>query len=816
MTLDKFRQVDVLLNRANDYQLETQFVKEGDYNGRELVVQITNAGEVSNQAGLSLNLGWHHSVIGNRGLDPFTVVDASKGVFKIAYPTEMLFPGDVTASIQIIDGDKITLTRNFKITVEESPIDENAIVSENSFTVLQEMLTTTGQYNTRIGTLETEVDTLNDKIANIGDVDTPVSDIMQEVIDARGTYPVLNSRLNAMDNAIAEGGNSDSVQTSLNQFMVNIADFGAVYDDPTFDNMPIISAAQDYVSTHGGGDIYFPDLGVLYVKPYLKLKKGVRLIGAVSRPIIRVAPDVKDFYMLFGVEYVNNCAFYNLEIDSNFENRTGYDISASPQILIQISDAQYVDIERNTLKGNGVWIFAAFTGGTADYSRFIKFNDNHVIWRGGLSTDKIGSAYGVEVDNTTVYWDAIDYEMRNNFIETLDGLKNMTCIEMHGANAILENNVIYGFRTGLIVWSLIAHTENSKHIIENNLTVIDNKFVNVEAGITNGTSIGIGGGDYNLTNVTLANNKILMAPSKFDRASGRGIEVNLRSKGKNFKIHNNIVESLPNTRSFADPDTIYNFTGLSINGGELTGFDIRGNTFANINGVGLLVQNGADAPVKLVDSIIEDNLFIDCGKGGNITHVSYAPKTAMTIRRNDNNKIIRTRIGVNEIRDSKPTGTYFDRPVIGLTKEDDDQNIITNNRTSWTGRVTVPVKLQIDGGNNEYIRPTTDSTRKVVFDKDEVTISHAIWIDKDYRGDRVYMHLPINAAVEKWNYHDGSWSHYSSETGEVTSGTFLVTPDVTRLAWFAFPNLKGINLKKNDYLWFEFTYNVDMMDKYRL
>lgn len=631
-----------------------------------------------------------------------------------------------------------------------------------------------------------------------------------EIIEARNGKATLAERLTEDSNKL------ELVKTAFRQFTVNIADFGAKYDDPTFDNMPIISAAQDYVAAHGNGDIYFPDLGVLYVKPYLKLKKGIRLVGAVSRPIIRVAPDVKNFYMLFGIEYVTHCGVFNLEIDSNFENRTGYDISTSPQILIQISDAQYVDIERNTLKGHGVWIFAAFTGGNADYSRFIKFNDNHVIWRGGLSSDKIGPAYGVDVDNTTIYWDAVDYEMRNNFIETPDGKKNMTCIEMHGANAILENNVIQGFRTGLIVWSLIAHTNNSSHIIENNLSVIDNKFVNVEAGITNGTSIGVGGGDYNLTNVDISNNKILMAPSLFDRASGRGIEVNIRSKGKNIKIHNNVIESLPNTRSFADPDTIYNFTGLSINGGELTGVDVRGNTFANITGIGLLVQNGADAPVKLMDSIIEDNIFIDCGKGGNIANNEYTPKTAMTIRRNANNEIIRTRIGVNEIRDSKATGTYFDRPVIGLTKEDADQNIITNSRGAWTGRVTVPVKIQIDGGDNEYIRPTTDSTRKVVFNKDEVTISHTIWIDKNYTGDRVYMHLPINADVTTWNYYDGRWSHYSHETGEVETGTFLITPDVTRLAWFALPNLKGINLKTNDYLWFEFTYNVDMMAKYRL
>lgn len=140
MALDNFRRIDMQINRANDYQIETQFVKEGDYNGRELVVQITDAGEVSNQSGVSLNLGWQHNSAGNSGLDPFAVVDASKGIFKITYPTEMLIAGDVTASIQVLESGRITLTRNFKITVENNPIDEDAIVSENSFTALQEAL----------------------------------------------------------------------------------------------------------------------------------------------------------------------------------------------------------------------------------------------------------------------------------------------------------------------------------------------------------------------------------------------------------------------------------------------------------------------------------------------------------------------------------------------------------------------------------------------------------------------------------------------------------------------------------------------------
>lgn len=173
------------INRANDYQIETQFAKEGDYNGRELVVQITDAGEVSNQNGVSLNLGWHHNSAGNSGLDPFSVVDASKGIFKITYPTEMLIAGDVTASIQILDGEKITLTRNFKITVEKNPISEDAIVSENSFSVLQEALKTVNGYDGRIAGVEDRTVWLTPKdFGAVGDGVTDDTQALREAIYA--------------------------------------------------------------------------------------------------------------------------------------------------------------------------------------------------------------------------------------------------------------------------------------------------------------------------------------------------------------------------------------------------------------------------------------------------------------------------------------------------------------------------------------------------------------------------------------------------------------------------------------------------------
>ena len=218
MALDKFRRIDMQINRANDYQIETQFVKEGDYNGRELVVQITDAGEVSNQSGVSLNLGWKHNSAGNSGLDPFTVVDASKGIFKITYPTEMLITGDVTASIQVLESGRITLTRNFKITVENNPIDEGAIVSENSFTVLQEALV--------------KVNDLEDNYA---------------------------PRLNEVTAQLAQ------TDTQLKDISINVKFYGAKGDGIT-DDTKAIQDAIDFVSSKGGGKLFFPS-GTYIVTP---------------------------------------------------------------------------------------------------------------------------------------------------------------------------------------------------------------------------------------------------------------------------------------------------------------------------------------------------------------------------------------------------------------------------------------------------------------------------------------------------------------------------------------------------------------------
>lgn len=154
MSLENFRAINLKIDRANGSFLSDQFAKTGDYNGRRLVVQLSDAGVVGNLTGVDVNLGWQHDTLKNTGLDPFDPVDLAQGIFEIYYPKEMLNNGNVTALIQIIENDHITETKNFKIKVEKSVIDEDTIVSENSFTVLQDALLTVNRYDSRITNVE--------------------------------------------------------------------------------------------------------------------------------------------------------------------------------------------------------------------------------------------------------------------------------------------------------------------------------------------------------------------------------------------------------------------------------------------------------------------------------------------------------------------------------------------------------------------------------------------------------------------------------------------------------------------------------------
>lgn len=147
MAIDKFRKINLVLDRANDFIIDALHVMQGDLKGRELVVQITNAGAVEEQSELALNLGWYHTGVQNKGLNPFEPLDAAQGVFIIRYDENMLTPGKVVAAIQIITGDGVINTRPFEIVIGKNPIDATAIVTADSFTSLTEALNRVQKWN---------------------------------------------------------------------------------------------------------------------------------------------------------------------------------------------------------------------------------------------------------------------------------------------------------------------------------------------------------------------------------------------------------------------------------------------------------------------------------------------------------------------------------------------------------------------------------------------------------------------------------------------------------------------------------------------
>jgi hypothetical protein len=220
MALDNFRRIDIRLDRANDFLMSNQFAKVGEYNGRDLVVQLTNAGVEEDQTGVSLNLGWYHEREKNRGLMAFEEVDVTKGIFKVNYPSEMLLEGTVIAVIQIVENEKITPSRNFRITVEKNPIDESTVVAENNFSLLQDALIMVNSWNGRIDVVEQD---FKDR-----------ADAMEAI------YP---TRLTAAETSLAE------TATQIERIAIDVKSFGAV-GDGTIDDTNSLRDALNYAKAN--------------------------------------------------------------------------------------------------------------------------------------------------------------------------------------------------------------------------------------------------------------------------------------------------------------------------------------------------------------------------------------------------------------------------------------------------------------------------------------------------------------------------------------------------------------------------------------
>ena len=130
-------QIDTIYTRVN----ADLFAKEGDANGRGMVVQITENGIIKDTTGITLRLQWSHLSVVTSGFTDFEVVDSTKGLYKVKYPTSMLHRGRVEAFIRITDNGILSGTRNLMITVERMVGSDETIEASDDFSALQTALT---------------------------------------------------------------------------------------------------------------------------------------------------------------------------------------------------------------------------------------------------------------------------------------------------------------------------------------------------------------------------------------------------------------------------------------------------------------------------------------------------------------------------------------------------------------------------------------------------------------------------------------------------------------------------------------------------
>lgn len=132
-TLDEFKRTTRILTGANQELDRPIIAKQDDVSGRTLRIQITDGGIVRDLSDATVFLCWAHESLKWKGIEPFIPVDATQGMFELAYPTAMQHPGTLKAYISICWNSRIINSINFNIYVQDDLGIEDALQDEDQF-----------------------------------------------------------------------------------------------------------------------------------------------------------------------------------------------------------------------------------------------------------------------------------------------------------------------------------------------------------------------------------------------------------------------------------------------------------------------------------------------------------------------------------------------------------------------------------------------------------------------------------------------------------------------------------------------------------
>lgn len=204
MELNQFRDVDLVIDKANDNFIQRQFVSQGDYRGRTITVQVTDNGLIGQVPGLMLNLRWQNQASGLADLSAFECIDAENSIFRIEYPEHMMTPGKVIANIQVIQNGHVTHLKSFELTVQNLAGEMTGIVDKAEYGALVAVLADANQFRTDIDTLVMDK---ADKIA-LAETDAEVAELDSSKADKTALANTNQQVSGLVSNKVDKGGAS--------------------------------------------------------------------------------------------------------------------------------------------------------------------------------------------------------------------------------------------------------------------------------------------------------------------------------------------------------------------------------------------------------------------------------------------------------------------------------------------------------------------------------------------------------------------------------------------------------------------------------
>lgn len=138
LSVDAWALKRITLDTADGSIPDVLIAHEGDANGRGIALSVVQGGVPADMAGMAVYLAWGHEG-GSQGLTEFAAVDAAAGKWKVYYPEAMQRKGTVIARIMVYVGERtpITGSRDFRVFVEGNPVDEDAAITTDDFSVFK-------------------------------------------------------------------------------------------------------------------------------------------------------------------------------------------------------------------------------------------------------------------------------------------------------------------------------------------------------------------------------------------------------------------------------------------------------------------------------------------------------------------------------------------------------------------------------------------------------------------------------------------------------------------------------------------------------